>query len=200
MNLPRKPEAVAARPLPVAGGAFVAVVGPSGAGKDTLLNYARHKLAADETVFFVRRVITRPADGATEDHIPAEPPDFDAAVRAGEFAFSWQAHGLSYGLPITIDDRIRAGQTAVCNGSRAALAGLQARYANFAVISIMARPEILADRLAARGRESREQVLARLDRIASFNAADYGALQIDNSDDMATAGDALVAAIRAAGK
>lgn len=185
---------------PVTGGAFVAVVGPSGAGKDTLLNYARQALAEDDSVFFVRRVITRPADDSTERHVPATRREFETMKASGRFAFTWQAHDLEYGLPASIDEQIRIGQTAVCNGSRAALAGLRARYDNFSVISISAHRDVLADRLASRGRESREQILARLDRSAPFDAAHYDALQIDNSGSVTVAGDALVAAIRAVGR
>ncbi|MCR9138341.1 MAG: phosphonate metabolism protein/1,5-bisphosphokinase (PRPP-forming) PhnN [Alphaproteobacteria bacterium] len=185
--------------LPVIGGALVVVVGPSGAGKDTLLNYARQVLAEDDRVFFVRRVITRPADGETERHLAATRAEFEAMKASGRFAFTWQAHELEYGLPASIDDNIRSGQTAVCNGSRAALAGLRARYVNFSVISITAHREVLANRLAARGRESRQQILARLDRSAHFDAAHYDALQIDNSGPVTVAGDALVAAIKAVG-
>ena len=49
-------------------GVFVAVVGPSGAGKDTLIDYARAHLAGEPDYEFVRRVITRPNDGSSEDH------------------------------------------------------------------------------------------------------------------------------------
>lgn len=200
MVIDEKLPSASRQQLPVIGGALIAVVGPSGAGKDTLLNYARQQLAGDDRVIFVRRVITRPADGETEAHIPATEAEFEAMKQAGQFAFSWPAHGLQYGLPTAIDQQIRDGQTVVCNGSRAALVGLRARYANFVVISISARREVLANRLVARGRESREQILARLDRSAPFDAAHYGALQIDNSDSVTTAGAALVAAIRSVGR
>lgn len=198
MSLDVEPADAVERQLPVSGGAFVAVVGPSGAGKDTLLNYARQALAGDERVLFVRRVITRPADGATERHVPVTEAEFEEMQAAGRFALTWQAHKLHYGLPASIDDEIRNGHTAICNGSRAALDGLQARYTDFVVISISARRDVLADRLTARGRESRDEILARLERSAPFDAARFGALQIDNSGAITTAGDALVAAIRAA--
>lgn len=183
--------------LPITGGAFVAVVGPSGAGKDTLLNYAREAFRDADDVFFVQRVITRPSDGKTEDHIAVTRDEFDEAERAGRFAFRWEAHGLKYGLPIEIDDRIRAGHTAVCNGSRAALSRLRARYAHFVAINVMARREVLASRLAQRGRESHEEIMKRLERTAALDKSLYEALEIDNSDSIEIAGTALVSAIRA---
>ncbi|WP_136659353.1 phosphonate metabolism protein/1,5-bisphosphokinase (PRPP-forming) PhnN [Nitratireductor sp. XY-223] len=186
--------------LPVGGGAFVAVIGPSGAGKDTLMNFARDALAGRDEVFFVRRVITRPADGATEDHIPATPEVFDEELKQGKFAFHWPAHGLRYGLPIEIDTRIRAGHCAVCNGSRAVLQGLSERYANFVVINITASPDVLARRLALRGRESEDEILGRLARSANLKVNWPGAVIVDNSGDIETAGRALVDAIlKAAG-
>ena len=197
MNLARDPVDLLGKALPINGGAFVAVVGPSGAGKDTLMNFARHELAGDDGIFFVQRVITRPADGATEDHVPATEEQFEAAWRAGKFGFGWDAHGLRYGLPVEIDERIRAGHTAVCNGSRAALSRLQARYAHFVAINITARREVLANRLAERGRESREEILRRLERSAALDRSLYNALEIDNSGAVEIGGAALVAAIRA---
>ena len=43
-------------------GCFVAVVGPSGAGKDTIMDAARVALAGDTRFHFVRRIITRPQE------------------------------------------------------------------------------------------------------------------------------------------
>lgn len=183
-------------------GAFVAVVGPSGVGKDTLIAYAKARMGGDEhtPVHFVRRVITRPADGSTEDHDSLSPEDFEAARAGGAFSLSWEAHGLRYGLPESVDRQIAAGHTVVANLSRAALDALRLRYRHVVVVAITASPETLAKRLAARGRESADEVLARLAR-ASAHAEGLGAPvnPIVNDGPVEKAGDALVAAIRAAG-
>ncbi|MEM9105306.1 MAG: phosphonate metabolism protein/1,5-bisphosphokinase (PRPP-forming) PhnN [Pseudomonadota bacterium] len=180
---------------PVTGGAFIAVVGPSGAGKDSLINYARKALASRENVFFVRRVITRPADGATESHIPVTVEEFERKRQNGDFAFHWDAHGLKYGLPIEIDSRIRAGNSAVCNGSRAVLEALSRRYDCFNVVSVTASRQAIAQRLALRGRESSEEIHARLERSANLLDPWPGAITVDNSSTIEHAGGRLVEVI-----
>ena len=68
--------------LGTAEGTFVAVIGPSGAGKDTILAGARAALANDASFLFPRRVITRPADHHEENEaISADA--FDARARNG---------------------------------------------------------------------------------------------------------------------
>ena len=183
--------------FPLRAGVFVAVVGPSGAGKDTLIAYARERLAHDG-IDFVRRVITREADAASEDHDTLADAAFDEAVAHGAFALSWAAHGLKYGIPASVDQSIAGGRVAVANVSRGAIPGLMERYGNVTVVEITARPEILADRLAARGRESRGEVLARLARAARLEPAGASLVRIDNSGSREEAGERLVALLRKA--
>lgn len=145
-------------------GKMVLVVGPSGAGKDTLLNALRDRLADDPRFRFATRQITRPADGATETHVPITEADYDAAIAAGRYALAWRAHGLGYILPPDLDDFIKAGGTVIANGSRHALPDALEKYENLLVLLITAPKAVLAERLAARGRESREEIERRLDR------------------------------------
>ena len=183
--------------FPLRGGVFIAVVGPSGAGKDTIIDYAREKLHDDSGVEFVRRVITRPSDAGSEDHDTLADAAFDEAEKQGAFALSWPAHGLKYGLPANVDRTIADGRVAIANLSRGALPALRQRYANVAVVEITARHDILAERLSARGRESRGEVLARLARTA---AVDRGAdvITIDNSGAREEAGERFLEIVRKA--
>lgn len=183
--------------LPIRNGAFVAVVGPSGAGKDTLIAHAKSALAGEPQVDFVRRVITRPCDGETEEHDSLAEAEFAEAQSEGAFALAWEAHGLRYGLPASIDRAIENGHVAVANVSRGALPALRRRYANVAVVEVTADPEVLASRLAGRGRESRGQILARLARTISCDTTGVS-IPLDNSGPKEIAGDKLVAIIRKA--
>jgi ribose 1,5-bisphosphokinase len=182
---------------PLHGGVFVAVVGPSGAGKDTLIAYARESFGDEAGVEFVRRVITRPSDAASEDHDTLADAAFDEAEKAGAFAVSWTAHGLRYGLPINVDAVIANGHVAVANLSRGAISLVKGRYANVVVAEVTAAPEVLAQRLSARGRESHGEVLARLARSAELDGVP-GAVRIDNGGTREEAGGRFVALLRKA--
>lgn len=181
---------------PVRNGVFVAVVGPSGAGKDTLIAYVRERLTDDDHIEFARRVITRTSDGATEDHDTLADAAFVEAEASGAFALSWEAHGLRYGIPASVDDAISVGHVVVANTSRGVIPALRARYAHVAVVEVTAAPEILATRLAVRGRESRGEVLARLARTVPHDLSGPGHLLIDNSGAAEIAGEKFLAVLR----
>jgi phosphonate metabolism protein PhnN/1,5-bisphosphokinase (PRPP-forming) len=137
-----------------------AVVGPSGAGKDTLIAGA---LRARPDLRLVRRVITRPADAGGEDFDGVTAAEFAARKAAGAFALDWQAHGLSYGIP---RDQVQGPGDVIFNGSRAALPAARAVFARLRVILVTAPDTVLAERLAARGREDAADIRARLARAA----------------------------------
>lgn len=178
-------------------GTFVAVVGPSGAGKDSVIAYARERLRSEPWVHFVRRVITRPCDPSLEDHETMSAPAFASAEAAGAFALSWSSHGLRYGIPLAVDELVRSGKVAVANLSRDAVPELRRRFANVVVAEITAAPEVLARRLALRGRESADEIAARLGRIVAARHAAEDLHIIDNSGTLAAAGDRFVELVRA---
>lgn len=148
-------------------GTLFLIVGPSGAGKDTLIKAARPLLGP--RFLFPPRTITREA-GPGEDHEPASLAAFEARERAGHFALSWRAHGLCYGITMSIAGALRDGDHVVVNVSRAVVTHARARFAPVRVILVTAPAEALRARLLARGREAAEDVAARLDRAAAVDA------------------------------
>ena len=158
---------------------LVLVVGPSGAGKDTLMARAAAALAGEARIRFPRRVVTRVADAA-EVHDSLGTAEFAAAVAAGRFALHWQAHGLAYGIPAAA---VSGGGVAVCNVSRAVIAQARAQFAGTQVVCVTAPREIRAARLAGRGREAgqADAILARLEREVAGDAEKGAELVIDNS-------------------
>lgn len=178
-------------------GVLVVVVGPSGAGKDSVIGYARDRLAGEPRLHFVRRVITRPCDPGSEDHDTLSPEGFAQALSRGAFALSWESHGLSYGIPASLDDILSSGAAAVLNGSRAALPATRSRYVNVLPVLITAAPEILTARLGSRGREAGEQVRDRLARNADFDLSAFDGEIIDNGGPLHLAGEAFLRLLRA---
>jgi len=142
---------------------LILVVGPSGAGKDTLLNGAREAMGEDADVRFVRRVITRPGDLGEEEHESVSEQEFELREQAGDFALSWRAHGLRYGIPADISMDLAQGRLVIANVSRAVLGEAAARFP-VSVIEVTAPADVLSARLAERGRESAEDVARRLVR------------------------------------
>lgn len=179
-------------------GALVLVVGPSGAGKDTLMAGARAALAGDDGFVFARRVITRDAVAALEDHDSIDRQGFEAAKARGDFALTWDAHGLSYGVPASIDREIGEGRTVVMNGSRRMIGDAQARYPRCLVTLITADPAVRARRLAGRGRETEAEIADRLAHEGAPVPDDVEVVRIDNSGDLDTAIAGLVRALRQA--
>jgi ribose 1,5-bisphosphokinase len=156
-------------PARIGPGRLVLVVGPSGAGKDTLLNLARAACAGDRTIVFPRRIVTREAS-TSEDNRQLAPESFRAALTRGEFAVHWEAHEHCYALPRNVDDDIRAGRIVVANVSRTVVDAMRRAYADVVVVEITAPPEVLAKRLALRARGSDGAIELRLRR--NVDAAD----------------------------
>lgn len=142
---------------------LIAVVGPSGAGKDTVLEGLRAALAGEPRFVFIRRSITRPAEAGGEAHEALTPAEFASR----DFALQWQAHGLHYGIPRGMEAELAAGRVVLANLSRGMLPEAAARYP-LVVLEVSAPPAILAARLAARGRETEADIAARLAREAAL--------------------------------
>jgi ribose 1,5-bisphosphokinase len=167
-------------------GRLIVVVGPSGAGKDTLLGLARAACADDGNIVFPRRVVTREAS-PSEDNEQLPYDGFREALARGDFAAHWEAHGHSYALRCQIDGDIRAGRIVVVNVSRTVVGELRRRYADVTVVSVTAPPDILAARLAMRARSSDGRIDERLGRAVdeTTNAPDVTILNVGRPEDHA---------------
>jgi ribose 1,5-bisphosphokinase len=161
-----KPVREAARVGP---GRLVLVVGPSGAGKDTLIAAVRMQLADEEAFLFPRRIVTRPSSIA-EDNAEADEATFLKIAEAGGFALTWSAHGHRYGIPAMVDHALYGGRTVVCNVSREVIAEARQRYRHVTVVEVTAPPEVLHKRISARSRPSDGDAAARLERRISTAA------------------------------
>lgn len=174
----------ASEPSQVSGavlGRLIVLLGPSGSGKDTLISGARSEFVQSAEVLFVRRVITRSADAGSEDHIAMSDAEFDAAIDEGQFALTWAANGLRYGLPRDIEAHLAAGRVAVVNGSRGAWGVIRQVFPSAVAVEIRVDAEILARRLQTRGRESAAEIEARLARASALSAEFVADIVIDNS-------------------
>jgi ribose 1,5-bisphosphokinase len=151
-------------------GRLVLVVGPSGAGKDTLLGLAKAACADDRNIVFPRRMITREAS-ASEENEEVSIGTFQEALTRGEYAMHWEAHGHCYALSLAIDDEIRAGRTIVANVSRTVIGAMRRAYADVVVVSITAPPNVLVERIAMRARGSDGKLESRLGRVVEDASA-----------------------------
>jgi ribose 1,5-bisphosphokinase len=165
-------------------GRLILVVGPSGAGKDTLLGFAKAACVEDANVVFPRRAVTRKSSSA-EDNVALSADAFRQALARGDFAMHWEAHGHSYGLPRAIDDDIRAGRSVVVNVSRTVIEAARRAYANVVVIAITAPPEVLAERIKMRARSSDGNSEQRLSRTVDAAAPDVTILNVGRPEDHA---------------
>ena len=160
-------------------GVLILVVGPSGVGKDTLLAGAQATLK-DAPFVFPRRIITRPEDAGGETHIATSPEAFALMKADNAFTLSWSAHGLDYGVPVSICDDMAAGRHVVVNVSRTVIAEARARFERVGVIAVSAPRTVLQKRLEARGREDADAVSARLDRAVADDFSDENVIRVGN--------------------
>lgn len=172
------------------------VVGPSGAGKDSLLQYVKQRLGDNHAIVFAHRYITRPADAGGENHVSLDRAEFARREQAGAFAMQWDSHGHRYGIGIEIDHWLERRLDVIVNGSRAYLSRALARYPNLTVVWITAPAELLQERLRQRGRESERAVESRLARAGSFQMPEgVRMVEIVNDAALDHAGEQLVRAL-----
>ncbi len=169
-------------------GTWVFVCGPSGGGKDSVIDWAARALAARAGVVFARRMVTRPMQTGS-DHESVSRDDFDFLRHSDALAWHWQAHGYAYGVPMRYAHQVAWGRVVVVNGSREHVAGIRCD-ARVRCAVVMAPPAQLAARLRQRGRDAPAAIDQRLERNALLGGVPTD-LVIDNSGALADAGEAL---------
>lgn len=173
-------------------GTVFVIVGPSGSGKDTLINWLRAELQDRREIQFVRRIVTRPSDKGHEDHDTMELAQFLSAKEAGAFATTWQAHDLHYAIPASAKDHVDQGGLAILNGARRALGQLEAAFARLQIIHLDVDPAILAGRLTNRGRNSDTNLSARLAQQKLYFQAKTPIIHVTNDGPVEEAGRQIV--------
>ncbi|CAB3809498.1 phosphonate metabolism protein/1,5-bisphosphokinase (PRPP-forming) PhnN [Paraburkholderia fynbosensis] len=174
-------------------GRLIYVMGPSGAGKDSLLGFVRERIGSQ--VMFAHRYITRPVSEG-ENHVALTHDEFAARLASGVFSMHWQSHGLHYGIGVEIDAWLARGLMVIVNGSREHAPAALERYPHTQFVHIHANPAVLAARLERRGREDSQQMEARLARRPALVLPHEAQITtIDNSGLLADAGEQLLAAI-----
>ncbi|MDH0300344.1 MULTISPECIES: phosphonate metabolism protein/1,5-bisphosphokinase (PRPP-forming) PhnN [unclassified Pseudomonas] len=173
-------------------GRLIFLVGPSGSGKDSLIDAARERLRAHR-VEIARRVITRSPESKGESAHGVSQEHFDELRSSGAFALDWQANGLCYGIPAGIEDWLAQGRSVLVNGSRGYLAQARARYPDLLAVGLVVDQQALRHRLLARGRESQDEIEQRLARNGRLQVYDGSVRVLDNSGALTDAVEAFLA-------
>ena len=149
------------------------VVGPSGAGKDTLVDAFRAGLGASAWARFefARREITRPQDAGGEVHDAVSRETFEERRRLGQYLLAWEAHGLGYALPGRYEKVLAQGTHLIANVSRSVIPAARRLLQPCGVILVTAAEDTLAKRLQARGRSTDGDLKARLARARAFTVS-----------------------------
>jgi len=161
-------------------GTLFLVVGPSGAGKDSLIDGAKAALKTDSRYLFPQRYITRPADAGGEDHIPVSEAAIDTLEQRGELLLSWHAHNLRYGIPALVGEQLAQGLNVIVNVSRTVVDEARRTLAPMVVLYVTVSADVLAARLTARGRETTSDIAKRIARAREYELTGEDVHVIDN--------------------
>lgn len=173
-------------------GRLIYLVGPSGAGKDSVLARLRTLSQPADRLVVAHRYITRPADAGGENHVALTREEFVQRRQAGCFALHWESHGLHYGIGREIELWLAQGLSVIVNGSRAHAANLDESCPQAEVVEVTASEAAIRARLLARGREDHAAVEARLARNRQL-ADCRAALRIMNEGNLDEAAQELLA-------
>lgn len=139
-------------------GRLIAVVGESCVGNDSFMQGLHDVMPS---LHLVRQVVTRAPELADEAYDAVSVQEFQDMAEHGAFALHWHAHGLLYGIPVTIKYHLNRGTDCLANFSWTALAEASALFARLVILNISANSDTLAARHAAPGHEDAEEIAKR---------------------------------------
>ncbi|MDR7151613.1 ribose 1,5-bisphosphokinase [Hydrogenophaga palleronii] len=165
---------------------LVYFMGPSGAGKDSLMHWLAKHPPDGQRLHLARRTVTRPAP----DDEATDPATFERLRQAGALAMHWSANGWHYGVRREHLKPLTDGDWVLVSGSRAHWPTVQSLYPGLTGVHVHASAGVLRQRLLERGRESAVEVEARIARAAALPAP-LGVVSVCNNGVLAEAGEAL---------
>lgn len=192
MNEPRINTGLKGKAMRKRGVLFL-VVGPSGVGKDSLIDGAQRLLADDVSYYFPKRYITRSKDAGGEPHRAVTAEEFEQLRSEGALMLSWDAHGHRYGIPADAEEALAAGRSVVVNVSRQVIEETRRRWPPVRILLVTAPRDMLSARLASRGRETGGDIQKRLDRSDAYRISGDDVLEVVNADRLDRAIDRFVA-------
>ncbi len=166
-------------------GKLVYLMGPSGAGKDTLLSLVKgvcHEKAEHlRPLYVATRHITRPPCDSIEKHISLSKQEFLYLLSKGHFILHWQSHGHLYGIGKDVNVALAHNCLVLMNGSRAYLPQAQRLFPDLVPILLQVDQEVLQTRLWTRGREDAKQIQERMERCIEIESESGFMYTINNS-------------------
>ncbi len=174
---------------------LIYVMGPSGAGKDSVLQGLREVWIDLPPAHWARRTITRVAQHSGEAHESVTEQEFDTLGQAGAFAMTWQANGLAYGIRQEELKPLFTGHCVFVNGSRAYLPQVLAHWSSSTVVQISASADVLLQRLHSRNREPAQAISQRMARDVGVDLP-AGAISIVNDGSLQESVLALLAQLQ----
>lgn len=170
---------------------LVYFMGPSGAGKDSLMQWLAQHPRPGQRLHVARRIVTRPAP----DDEATDPTTFERLREKGALAMHWSANGWHYGVRREHLEPLYQGSWVLVSGSRAHWPTAQSQYPGLTGVYVHAPAEVLLQRIRARGRETEDEVRARIERAAALPEPE-GVVRVCNDGQLAEAGEALRSVLR----
>jgi len=170
------------------------LMGASGAGKDSLIEYTEQHLNCPEKFCFVRRHITRATKSShhSRDYHISE-IEFRRLQNIDYFAMHWERHGIFYGITNQIQNWMKQGNNVIINGSRKHFSTVLQTYPNLHAIWVTADLPTLNRRLHKRDREPKQKIRERMQDALSFQpkkiVSSYKLSYIDNNGPLKAAGE-----------